>query len=219
MHSYLHVNNCDLFLQLQRANEMKKLYMPFYKLYTPRVIRSEAEFTTSYYNYSTTAITFAAGSPSYGRLFKLPLIGSNVLTRYADITVKITVGLQNAIRSGDSDPKFFISDGQRGIGFEMREEAVRCQGMQALMGDVLTSRSVRGGASHQSSHLPEEFVITLAPRQYWGSCYFAVDSGLISPAYYGYTLYLDQGLSLEVYAEHTGEQYLINYIIVEIHEN
>jgi len=43
--------------------------------------------------------------------------------------VKITVGLQNAICTYDSDPKFFISDGERGMGFEMREEAVRCQGI------------------------------------------------------------------------------------------
>jgi len=101
----------------------------------------------------------------------------------------------------------------------MREEAVHCQGMQGLMGDVLGSRSTRGGASHQSSHLPEEFIMIFTPRQYWGSCYFAADSGLISPISYGYTLYLDQGLFLEVYAEGIFERYLINYIIVEIHEN
>jgi len=99
-----------LFLQVQRANDIKKLYMPFYKLYTPRVIRSQAEFTSNYYSYSATFITFGPSdllfSSGYRRLFKLPLIGSSILTRYADITVKITVGLQNAIRSGDSDPKF-----------------------------------------------------------------------------------------------------------------
>ena len=101
----------------------------------------------------------------------------------------------------------------------MREEAVHCRGMQGIMGDVLLTRSTRGGASHQSSILPEEFILTLAPRQYWGSCYFAVDSGLISPVSYGYTLYLDRGLFLEVYAEDISERYLLNYIIAEIHEN
>jgi len=206
-------------LQLQRTSETKKLYMPFYKLYTPNAIRTEAEFTTSYYNYSSTAITFSPSSSSYRRLFKLPLIGGSVLNRYADITVKITVGLQNAIRTYDSDPKFFISDGERGIGFEMREEAVRCQGIEGMMNDRLTTYSTRGGASHESSILPEQFVIILATNQHWGSCYFAVDSGLISPVSYTYTLYLDQGLSLEVYAENVNERYLFNYIIVEIHEN
>ena len=117
-------------------------------MYTPGVIRSTAEFTSSYYNYSRTAITFGPGT-SYRRLFKLPLIPGGVLAAYPDITVKITVGLQNAIRSGDSDPKFLISDGETGIGFEMREEgSVHCRGVQGIMGDTITSRSFRGGASY-----------------------------------------------------------------------
>ena len=195
------------------------MYMPFYRLYTPRDILADAEFTTRYYNYSTTAITFNGVSPSYSRLFKLPLISRGLFAYSADVVVKITVGLQNDIRSYDSDPKFLLSDGDYGIGFEMREEAVRCQGIQGSMGDVLSSRSTRGGASHESSTLPEEFVLTIKPSRYWGSCYFAVDSGLISPVYYSRWLDLRKGLWLEVYAEGSNERYLINYIIVEIHEN
>ena len=193
--------------------------MPFYRLYTPRDIRFGAELTNAYYNYSTTAITFTGGSQVYSRLFKLPLISVGVLTYSADITVKITVGLQKAIRSHDSDPKFLLSDGDTGIGFEMREEAVRCEGIQGSMGDVLSSRSTRGGASHQSSILPEEFVLTINPSKYWGSCYFATDSGLISPVSYSRRVNPSKGLWLELYGEHSSERYLINYIIVEIHEN
>ena len=115
------------------------MYIPFYRLYTPRGILSNAEFTTSYYNYSSTAITFNGGSSTYQRLFKLPLIPDDLLTYSFDITVKITVGLQKAICSYDSDPKFLLSDGSYGIGFEMREEALHCQGMQGYMGDVLGS--------------------------------------------------------------------------------
>ena len=205
--------------QVQRSSDTKSMYMPFYRLYTPRDIRAVAEFTTRYYNYSTTAITFNGGSSTNSRLFKLPLIGGGLLTYSADVVVKITVGLQNDIRSHDSDPKFLLSDGDSGIGFEMREEADRCQGIQGLMGDVLSSLIKRDGASHESTTLPEEFVLTIKPSSYWGSCYFAVDSGLISPAYYSRRLDLRKGLWLEVYGEHSGEQYLINYIIVEIHEN
>lgn len=195
------------------------MYMPFYKLYTPEVILSTAEFTSDYYNYSKTALTFGPGSPAYRRLFKIPLIPGGLLTRSADISVKITVGLQNAIRSGDSDPKFLISDGERGIGFEMREEtSTHCRGMDGLMGDV-GSLTSRGGATYSASILPEEFVVILAPSEYWGSCYSALASGLISPVTYTQPLYLDQELWLEVYAEDTSERYLFNYIIVEIHEN
>ena len=195
------------------------MYIPFYRLYTPRGIRYNAEFTTSYYNYSSTAITFNGGSSDYQRLFKLPLIPQELLTYSSDITVKITVGLQKAIRSHDSDPKFLLSDGTYGIGFEMREEAVRCEGIQGTMGDILSSRSTRGGASHQASILPEQFDITIKPTEYWGSCYFGADSGLISPVYYSRRINPQRGLWLEVYAEHTSEKYLFNYIIVEIHEN
>ena len=195
------------------------MYIPFYRLYTPRGIRYNAEFTTSYYNYSSTAITFKGGSSSYQRLFKLPLIPHDLLTYSSDITVKITVGLQKAIRSYDSDPKFLLSDGTNGIGFEMREEAIRCQGIQGTMGDLLGSRSIRGGASHKSSILPEQFVLTIKPSEYWGSCYFAVDSSLISPVGYSRRINPQRGLWLEVYAEGTNERYLFNYISVEIHEN
>ena len=193
--------------------------MPYYRLYTPRGIRSKAEFTTSYYNYSATAITFEGGVTSYQRLFKLPLIPHDMLAYSSDITAKITVGLQKAIRHYDSDPKFLLSDGSSGIGFEMREEAIRCQGIQGTMGDVLGSRSLRGGVFHKSTILPEEFVLTIKPTEYWGSCYFAVDSGLISPVTYSRRIDLRKGLWLEVYAENTSEKYLFNYIIVEIHEN
>ena len=147
------------------------MYIPFYRLYTPRGILSNAEFTTSYYNYSSTAITFNGGSSSYQRLFKLPLIPCELLTYYSDITVKITVGLQKAIRSYDSDPKFLLSDGSYGIGFKMREEAIRCQGIQGIMGDVLGPPSIRGGVSHKLSILSEQLVLTIKPTEYWGSCY------------------------------------------------
>ena len=206
---------------MQRTTDTKNLYMPFYRLYTPRDIRFSAELNTvAFYNYSYTAITFTGGSTSYSRLFKLPLMCGDVLTYSSDITIRITVGLQMAIRDGyDSDPKFLLSDGDYGIGFEMREEGVRCQGIQGSTGDVLTSYTRLGGASHKSSVLPEEFVLTISPSKYWGSCYFAADSGLISPVRFTRRLNPSKGLCLEMYGEGTSERYLINYIIVEIHEN
>ena len=193
--------------------------MPFYRLYTPRGILSNAEFTTSYYNYSSTAITFNGGSSDYQRLFKLPLIPQELLTSSSDVTVKITLGLQKAIRSHDSDPKFLLSDGTNGIGFEMRDDTYRCQGIEGTMGDVLGARSIIPGTYHESYILPDQFDIIIKPNEDWGSCYFAADSGLISPVTYSRKIYPQRGLWLEVYAEGTHERYLFNYIIVEIHEN
>lgn len=191
--------------------------MPFYRLYTPSALRTTAEFTSSY-SYTDTGLTFNSDSSSYKRLFKLPLIPGAMLSRYADITVMITIGLQSSGRSSDSDPKFLISDGERGIGFDIRDPDT-CRGMQGLMGDTITSYSYFSGANSQSNIIPEEFILTISPSQQWGSCYFAGDSGLISPSSYGQSIYLDHGLWLEVYREGSNEKYIINYIIVEIHEN
>ena len=103
----------------------------------------------------------------------------------------------------------------------MREEtsAARCRGIQGSVGDVLGSRVTFGNPTHQSPILPEEFVLTISPSKYWGSCYFAADSGLMVPVSYTRRVNPSKGLCLEVYGEHTNEQYLFNYIIVEIHEN
>ena len=197
------------------------MYTPFYRLYTPRGILSNAEFTTSYYNYSSTAITFEGGDSYRQRLFKLPLIPHDLLTYSSDITVKITVGLQKAVcDSADSDPKFLLSDGSYGIGYEVRDNiGYHYRGIQGTMGDVLGSLSTRGRVPHQSYILPEQLVLTIKPTEYWGSCYFAVDSGLISPVTYSGRINPQRGLWLEVYAESTSEKYLFNYIIIEIHEN
>ena len=155
------------------------------------------------------------------RLFKLPLIPATVLNHQADITVVMTVGLQSAIRNTeDSDPKFFLSDGDNGIRFDIRDGInPRCEGIQASMGDIMDNDKDFDSPSSESRILSEEFILTISPSQKWGSCFFAADSGLISPVSYTQGIYLDQGLWLEVYREGTYEEYVINYIIVEIHEN
>ena len=195
--------------------------MPFYQLYTPTDIRFKAEFTATYDSFTTTAITYDTGGTSRGRLFKLNLLPPDLLSSRADIVVVVTVGIDNTIRSGDSDPKFFLSDGTNGIGFEMREEssANRCRGIQAIMGDTHTSYTTITGADHESSFLPEQFVMTMKSSQRWGSCYNAIDSGVISPVSYTRSISLNKGLYLEVYREDTSEKYVFNYIMVEIHEN
>ena len=170
---------------------------------------------------TTTELRYMTAGISNGRLFKLPLVPANVLKSTADVVAVITVGLESGARNLDSDPKFFLSDGQSGIGFKMREEGVRdrCRGIQATMGNTFTSSSTFAGVTHTSTVLPEEFVISIKPRRRWGSCYTAIDSGLISPIGYTRSISPCQGLWLEVYRENVNEQYTINYIKVDIHEN
>ena len=201
-----------------RDDPAKITIIPFYKVYTPSDIVSKAEFTSTY-TYNATTLNFHTDVTDYRRLFRLPLLKKNVLSVDADIVVVVTTGLDSGIRSEDSDPKFFISDGSNGVGFEMREEADRCRGMEAVMGSTATARKVYPSASHNSSILPEQFVLTIKPSQKWGSCYHSADSGLISPVAYTRSINLDQGLWLEVYREGSNEQYAFNYIKVEIHEN
>ena len=204
---------------MQRISATKKMYIPFHKLYTPPIIVSTAEFTSGYYNYSKTALVFGTGLSNY-RLFKILLIPAGIIPTDPDMYVRIYLGLQNSIRnSHDSDPKFLLSDGKRGIGFELRDDSPWCQGIQGTMGDTLGSRSTRGGSSHSSPILPEEYVLTLAPTQSWGTCFYAADNGRITVVTYSQTLHPEEGLWLEVYREDSSENYVINYIYVEIHEN
>ena len=134
--------------------------IPFYKVYTLSDIVSKADIASSY-TYNATALYFGAGFPSYGLLFKLPLLKKNLLSVDADIVVVATIGLDSGVRSGDSDPKFFVSDELYGVGFEMREEADRCQGMKAIMGSTALSMKTFPGANHNSSIPPEQFVLTI----------------------------------------------------------
>ena len=83
--------------------------IPFYKVYTPRYIVSKAHIASSYTD-NATALYFGTGFPSYGLLFKLLLLKKNLLSVNADIVVVVTIGLDSGVRSGDSDPKFFVSD-------------------------------------------------------------------------------------------------------------
>lgn len=159
--------------------------------------------------------------PFNSRLFRIRLIPPNVLASDANVEVVITVGLDREARNRDSDPQFFLSDGISGIGYQMREESLgtRCRGIQAAMGDTLSSRAAFQGVSHTSDILPEQFVMTIKPHRLWGVCYHAVDTGIISPIRFTRTLFPDRGLWLEVYRENSSEQYTFNYIKVEIHEH
>ena len=64
------------------------------------------------------------------------------------------------------------------------------------MGDTFTSSSTFSGVTHTSTILPEKFVISIKPRQCWGSCFTAIDSGLISPIGYISSISPFQGLWL-----------------------
>ena len=144
-----------------------------------------------------------------------------MLKNNVDIVVAITIGLESGVRNIDSDPKFLLSDGHDRIGFEMREEGVcdHCHSIQANMGDTFTSNTTFAGITHTSTILPEEFVISIRPRRHWGSCFTAIDSGLISPVGYTRSLVTSRGLWLDVYREGHSKRYTFNYIKVDIHEH
>jgi len=139
------------------------------------------------------------------------------------VTVKITVGMDSNVRkSYDDDPKFILSDGivgHYGIGFELRDDSAACQGIQGVVGTTLSSRTVFTGKSDSSSVLPDEFTMIIKPNEYWGTCYHASDTGIISPVSYTRYFSLRNGLYLEVYREDTSERYVFNYIIVEVYQN
>ena len=75
-----------------------------------------------------------------------------MLDRHADITVVIIIGLQNTIRNDvDSDPKVFLSDGNIGVGFDIRDGIhPNCDGMEASVGDTLGSSKDFDGPSPET---------------------------------------------------------------------
>jgi len=208
---------------MTRASVGQTWYVPFSKVFTPVDIQEEAIFSSPYSSVTGVALNFATGTSANARLFRIQLIPSDVLLNNADIVVTVTIGLDNGARNGDNDPRFFISDTNSGIGFQMREDpnGNRCQAQQATMADILASFVTIPGAIHSSSRffLPEEFILTFKPRERFGSCYTSVESGVISPVQYTRTLFLNRGLWLEVYRENASEQYTFNYIKVEVHEH
>ena len=196
------------------------VHIPFYKVYTPFDFRSEADFIASS-AVTGVAVFYNTGGVTNGRILRFPLIPPNVLQNGADIVAVITVGLGVAGSNRGSDPQFYLSDGITGLGFQKQEESTgnRCLGRQATMGNVLRSISPIRGATHISTSLSDEHVLTIKPQQFWGSCYNSADRGLIYPVRYTRTLSTSRGLWLEVYRESTSDRYAFNYIKVEIHEN
>lgn len=207
--------------------EVEKTFVPFYRVYTPYTLQSKATFYESY-GITHTSLTFSSSSADlYGRMFQIQLVPKGVFhADNVDVTVKITAGLDNTVRTTyDSDPKFVLSDGydesHYGIGFEVRDEGSQhCRGIQGIVGATLDSRRTYSGSSSSSSVLPEQFTMIINPSERWGACYYGSDSGVVSLASYSVSyLSLTNGLYLDVYREGTTEFYEFNYIIVEIHQN
>jgi len=73
----------------------KNVIIPFYKFYTPYDILGNAEFTTEYSQYTSTAAMFDSDTiyTPGKQIFKLPLIPAGVLYSYSEITIIVTVGL------------------------------------------------------------------------------------------------------------------------------
>ena len=144
------------------------------------------------------------------------MIPATILDCYADIILIITIGIQNGIRNdADSDPKVFLSDADKGIGFDIQDGVhPNCDGMEASMGDTMGNSRDFDGPDPETRILSEEFILAISPSHKWGSCFFAADSGTISQVHYTEIIYSDQGLWLEVYREGYAEEYVINIILL-----
>ena len=89
----------------------------------------------------------------------------------------------------------------------------------------LDSESCLTGDDNETASLntrdwPDEFVITLKPKQYWGTIYCAQGNGTKQcVAYSKIPRFSRRGVYLDVYRHDPIEEYIINYVEVKIFRN
>ena len=67
---------------------------------------------------------------------------------------------------------------------------------------------------------PDEFVITLKPKQYWGTIFCAQGNGTKQCVGFSHKLHFrNNGMYLDVYRHDPIEEYIINYIEVKVFVN
>jgi hypothetical protein len=75
-------------------------------------------------------------------------------------------------------------------------------------------------ASLTSNDWPDEFVITLKPKAYWGTIFCAQGNGTKQCVGYGRKpKFRNNGMFLDVYRHDPIEEYIINYIEIKIFAN
>ena len=152
------------------------------------------------------SIRFGSGTANE-KLLQVPIAAAGELDAHASI--RVTVGLTPV--SGDSDPRFGISDGVNVNRFY-----------------IIDNGDYGGGApcgllegSHENNlvttrRVSPQFTFLFSPFYKYGACSSAQDGGYLNVGTFNKQVDPTNGLSFEVYRQHASEQYKFSYFLVEI---
>ena len=206
----------------------------YYRFMTPTWIKEEskAQFNVEARVDGDIALAISSDTKQYENIFKMGLIGPDILKRKEDITVRMKVGVilpEPSQPAAVPDPiSFMITDGERGIGMTLMDP-------RSDYDDTGPYRSVEGNVEgrvldpdqaapsmSQSTNTrvnPDQFEMNFLPSETFGTAYCALDDGHKFVTTYSRALKLNQGLNLELYRKEPNEEYTINYIEVGVYRN
>ena len=191
---------------------------------TPKWLVKHATIYGSY-TYKPNYLEILAGTAHYQHVLQVQLVPPGVLTNDDSkcVTVTLTIAMDTVwADSRDHDPSLGISDGERFIGFIVRNKGTTSPCYKAEgnnVNNVLTNvKHDTSGAklSTYSQGYSNEVKIQIKPCEKWGSCHTEHEGGFVFIVNYQRNLDLTKGLYLEVYRTHAGEIYRIKYITVNV---
>ena len=194
---------------------------------TPLWLETHASYIDSSSVITAGQITFNAGSTGQALLLRVPLVEAGILEDETPLTVEIAVANDVSIgQSGDSDPRYGVSDGVSFIGIQTVDQGnyrgghffYPCHGVQGTSGETLADKEVfdKTSPTQVAEVYPDQFVFTFKLDKSWGSCFTAQGGGFIKTVNYTRQLLPSQGLSLEVYKIHKSEKVGIKYMEVTV---
>ncbi|XP_028415527.1 uncharacterized protein LOC114538593 [Dendronephthya gigantea] len=200
----------------------------YYRLFVPEEIKEPlAEFSTGQVTRSTTQLRIGPDNDGEReKVFKIKLLDSSVAATLlpSDEDIAIVVRLGSAIIPNKRDPLYvMISDDYHAIGFKISESGP-IKGAEGTPGKYLDPVTLRGDDNEtkplNTADWPDEFVITLRPKKYWGSIFCSQGNGNKQCVGYGHNLHFrNNGMFLDVYRHAPIEEYIINYIEVKVFAN
>jgi len=171
--------------------------LPYQQLMTPKWLSKHATFFGSYTVQNTYLQILAGVAQQHD--FRVQLVPPGILTGddCQCVTVKITAAMDTVLAdSGDHDPIFGISDGEKFIGFIAVDkdnyiDSRPCYGVEGDSGKNVLVNSVydnSGPRPASTEGYSSEIKIQIKPCEQWGSCHTEHNGGHVLVANYQCTL-------------------------------
>ena len=200
------------------TNERPLLY---HKLMTPQYLNATANHLVSA---SRTALHFKVGV-TRGRILRVPIFQEGCVPN-EDIVVYVKVYLRDP-PTGDSDLLVSICDGSACNGLYVSDrgnypENNACNYASFSSGPIFTNANFLsncGGSPITYNTYPNEVTLTFYPSEQLGTFHIIPHGGYTTAASFTRKLDLTQGLFLELYGGDVTEEYILQYIHVEVKAN